>query len=173
MADMRSISVPLTSDTPAPQPSIKWWHPSSDQGMPNPGQEEKAPCNSPEELPNKKQKPLARTLRKAQCEAFSKDSEVVKAAWQTYHKTHKAMFEQEGSYDLTSVFWEMSQETSLLNVEIYKMQETWTSQQGLKATNCATKASQRDIQFFHTVIPTKLPNIMELKGIHSLEALYQ
>ena len=68
--------------------------------------------------PHKKWKPLARTFREAQREAFSKDSEVVKVAWQTYCKTYKAMFEQEGSYDLTSVFQEMAWETSLLNVDI-------------------------------------------------------
>ena len=98
---------------------------------------------------------------------------MVKAARQTHHKTHKAIFEQEGSYDLTSVFQEIAQETSLLNVKIYEVQEAWTGLQGLKATNCTTKASQRDIQFFYMVMPTKLPNIIGLKGIHSLEALHQ
>ena len=83
------------------------------------------------------------------------------------------MFAQEGSYDLTSVFWEMACETNLLNTEIYKMQEVWTSQQGLKAANHAAKASQRDIQFFCMVMPTESPNIMGLKGIHSSKALHQ
>ena len=32
------------------------------------------------------------------------------------------------------------------------------------------KASQRDIQFFHMVTPTKSPNFMGLKGIHSLQS---
>ena len=82
------------------------------------------------------------------------------------------MFEQEGSYDLTSVFWDIAQETSLLNVKIYEVQEAWTSQWGLKAANHAAKASQRVIQFFHMVTPTKLPNIMGLKGIHSSVTLY-
>ena len=82
------------------------------------------------------------------------------------------MFQQEGSYDLTSVFHEMAWETSLLNVKIYEVQEAWTSCQGLRAANHAAKASQRDKQFFHMVTPTKLPNIMGLKGIHSTEALH-
>ena len=87
---------------------------------------------------------------------------MVKAARQTYHQTHRAMFEQKGSYDLSSVFWEMTQETSLLDVKIYEVQETWTSWQGLRATNHAAKASQRDIQFFHAVMPNESPNIMPL-----------
>ena len=50
--------------------------------------------------PHKKWKPLARNLLEAQWEA-------VNAARWTYHQTHRTMFEQERSYDLTSVFWEM------------------------------------------------------------------
>ena len=76
------------------------------------------------------------------------------------------MFAQEGSYDVTPVFWEMAWETNLLDTEIYEVQEVWTSWWGLKATNHAAKASQRDMQFFHTVTPTESPNIMGLKGIH-------
>ena len=98
---------------------------------------------------------------------------MVKAARQTYHKTHRAMFEQEGSYDLSPVFCEMAQETSLLNVKINKVQEAWTGWQGLRVANCATKASQRDIQFFCMVTTTESPNIMGLKGIHSHKALHQ
>ena len=58
----------------------------------------------------------------------------------------------------------MTQETNLLNVKIYKVQEAWTGQWGMKAANHAVKVSQRDIQFFCMVMPTKSPNIMELKG---------
>ena len=47
-------------------------------------------------------------------------------ATQTYLKTHRAMFQQEGSYDLTSIFQEMVQETNLLNIKIYEVQEAWT-----------------------------------------------
>ena len=39
-----------------------------------------------------------------------------------------------------------------------------TGWQGLKAANHAAKASQRDMQFFCTVKPTELPNIMGLRG---------
>ena len=75
-------------------------------------------------------------------------------ARQTYHKTHKGMFQQEGSYDLTSIFLEMTQKTNLLNIKIYNVQEAWTGWQGLKAANHAAKASQRDIQFLCMVMPT-------------------
>ena len=93
--------------------------------------------------------------------------EIIKAARWAYHPSHRGMFAQEGSYDLMSIFKEMAQETNLLNVEIHKVQEVWSGGQELKATNCAIKASQWEIQFFHAVLPTELQNIMELKGIHS------
>ena len=53
--DTGSILAPLTlsvSDTPVHQPDIKWCCRSSDQGMPNPGQdEEEAPDDMPEDPP--------------------------------------------------------------------------------------------------------------------------
>ena len=83
------------------------------------------------------------------------------------------MFAQEGSYNLTLVFREMAWEANLLNTDIHEVQKVWVGRQELKAANCVTKASQRDIQFFHTVSPTESPNIMGLKGIHSPKALCQ
>ena len=53
VTDTGSIPAPLAlsaSDTPAPQPDIKWWCHSYNQGMPNPGlDEEEAPDDTPEE----------------------------------------------------------------------------------------------------------------------------
>ena len=81
-----------------------------------------------------------KAFKEAQHETFSKDLGVVWAACQNYCKAHKAIFEWEGSYDLTSVFWQMARDTNFLNPEIHKVQEVWTGQQGLKATNHAAKA---------------------------------
>ena len=120
-----------------------------------------------EEQPYQRQKygrPLARLLKESHQEAFSKDTEIVKAARQAYHLSHKGMFTQEGSYDLTLIFRQMAQETNLLNAEIHEVQEVWASGWELKAANHAAKASQWDIQFFHTVSPIESPNIMALKG---------
>ena len=68
--DTGSIPAPLTSsasDTPVPQPSTKQWCCSSDQGMPNPGQdEEEAPDDMPEEPPHKKWKPMVKAFKEAQ-----------------------------------------------------------------------------------------------------------
>ena len=43
MADMGFVSAPLALDIPVPKPNIKQWHPFSDQGMPDLGQDEEAP----------------------------------------------------------------------------------------------------------------------------------
>ena len=88
---------------------------------------------------------MFKASREAQQEAFSKDSELVKAAQQAYCKTHRVIFEQEGLYDLTSVFWQMACDTKLLNSEIHEVQEVWTGWRGLKAANCAAQTSPKDI----------------------------
>ena len=71
----------------------------------------------------KDERPLGRPLKESCWEAFSKDMEIIKAARWAYHPSHRGMFDQEGSYVLTSIFKVMAQETNLLNVEIHKVQE--------------------------------------------------
>ena len=93
-------------------------------------------------------------------------------AWLAYCKAHKVIFEQEGSYDLTLVFQQMALDTNHLNSKIHKVQEVWTSQRGLKAANYAAQTSPKDIHFFQVASPSESPNIMGLKGVHSLEAVH-
>ena len=93
-------------------------------------------------------------------------------AHQIYSKAHKAIFEQEGSYDLISVFQQMARDTNLLNIKILEVQEVWTGQRGLKVANHAAKASSKGIQLFCMVSPNESPNIMGLKGVHSPKALH-
>ena len=96
--------------------------------MPNPRQNEKeAPDDMPEDPLCKKQRPMVKASKEAQCEAFSKDSRVIRVAQWTYCKVHKAIFKQERLYDLTSVFQQMARDINLLNSEIHEVQEVWTS----------------------------------------------
>ena len=60
-------------------------------------------------------------------EAFSKESDVVQVARWAYQKPHQANFEQEGSYDLSSIFCQMAISTNLLSTKVYEVQETWVS----------------------------------------------
>ena len=138
----------------------KLWHLSSnlEAAASRAEEEEVASLDiSKEEGPHQKWKerrPLVKLFKESHWEAFSKDSEDRKVAWQAYHPCHRGMFVQEGSYDLTPVFQEIAWETNLLNTEIYEVQGVWTGQQGLKAANHATKASQKR----YTVFPQSNAN---------------
>ena len=173
-----TASSPTVPGMPAPPSRTKQWGPSSyKEAEASRVEEEEAASQDAfqEEHPHQKWKerrPLAKLLKESDWEAFCKDSKVVKVTRQAYHLSHRGMFVQEGSYDLTLVFWKIAQETNLLNAEIYEVQEVWTGQWGLKAANCTAKASQMDILFFCMVMLTKSPNIMGLKEIHSPEALH-
>ena len=58
------------SDTPAPQPGIKWQHHSFDQGMPNPGQDEEEVLMTCPKSPPQKQKPMVKASKEAQQSPF-------------------------------------------------------------------------------------------------------
>ena len=79
---------------PVPQMGTKCWHHSLDQGMPGLRQEEEEMVDiddPPKEHPHHKQKEwrLAVKALKEPCwEAFSKESEVMKAAKWAYYKAH-------------------------------------------------------------------------------------
>ena len=111
-----------------------------------------------------------RPLRENCQEAFSKESELVRAARCDYCKTHWPNYEHKELYNLSSTFREMATATNLMGSEVH---EVWTGWKDLKATHHVAKASPRDICFFRVMPPTKLPKIMGLRGIHSLEALQQ
>ena len=96
----------------------------------------------------------------------------MKVARWIYQKAHQANFEQEGLYNLSSIFYQMATSTNLLNSKVYEVQETWVAKKDLRAANWAARASPKDINFFQIISPKELPKIMGLKGIHSSEALW-
>ena len=63
-------------------------------------------------------------------------------------EAHQAKFEQEGSYDLSSVFHQMVISTNLLNTKVHEVQETWGGQKNLRTTNQVARASLKDLHFF-------------------------
>ena len=135
IADRGLVLTPPTPSvlgTPVPQVGGKCQHHSSDQGVPTPEgplQDEEEAGNideEPEECPHRKHKE-GKALKDPQREAFSKDSDVMKAARWAYQKAHGANFEQEESYDLSSIFCQMAISTNLLSTKVYKVQETWTA----------------------------------------------
>ena len=110
---------------------------------------------TPEEQPHQRQKngrPLAKLLKEGCQEAFSKDTEIIKAARWAYHPSHKGMFTQEGSHDLTSIFREMAQETNLLNAEIHEVQEVlgwWVGTESCQM--CCKSLPKGNTIFLHSI----------------------
>ena len=96
---------PISSalETPTPQLGREHQHCSSDQGAPTlkgPRQDKEEAANNedmPEECPHRKCKE-GKALKEPQKEAFSKESNIMKAARWVYQKTYQANVWQEGSY---------------------------------------------------------------------------
>ena len=118
-----------------------------------PRQDEEEAANddkAPEECPVRKCKER-KALKEPRKEAFSKECGIIKVARQVYQKAHWANFEQEGSYNLSSVFHQMATSTNLLNAEVYEVQETWGGQKDLRTANWVARASPKDIHFFQII----------------------
>ena len=178
VTDRGSVPVPPTQSalgTTVPQVGRKCWCHSSDQGVPTLRQDEEEAANiddMPKEHPCRKQKEgmlAGKALKEAQREAFSKESDMVKVARWAYQKVHWANFEQEGSYNLSSIFCQMATSTNLLGTEVHELWRPWgakrisgllTEQHGLlqKTSTSGSSCPQS-------------PKIMGLKGIHSSKAL--
>ena len=160
---MPAVSIPSVSETPAPLTSAKWWHHSFDQGVSMPRQEETEELdNTPEEPPHwkwKEGRSVVRPLKEYCQEAFSKESQLIRAARQGYYKTHQPNYECEGSYNLSSTFREMATSANLMGSEVH---EVWTSQKDLRATHCMAKTSPKGIHFFRVISPTNPPKIMRI-----------
>ena len=110
-------------------------------------------------------------LKENHWEAFSKESEPIRAARWDYYKTHWPNYEHKGSYNLSSTFRYMATSTNFMGSEIHEVQEVWTNWKDLRIAHHMDKISAKDIHFFRVVPPTELPKIMGLRGIHSPEGL--
>ena len=112
------------------------------------------------------------SLKGDQQEAFAKDSLLVQKAMEDYFKAHHPHFNHETLQDLSNLFQDMIMSTDLLNSEIFKIQEKWTRQEDLQATNDPSKALPKGLQFFQTISLMELPKVMGLEGIHHPDALH-
>ena len=106
--------------------------------------------------------------RKSLRSLLLKESKHVRVARQDYYKTHQPNYEHEGSYNLSSTFRDMATSANLMGSEIH---EVWISQKDLRVTHHVAKTSPKDICLFRVMMPSELPKIMGLRGIHSPKAL--
>ena len=132
-----AASIPSVLETPAPQAGAKHWCYSSDQGVPTLRQEEEEMADI-DDIPKehachkwKEGRLVAKALKEPHQEAFSKESEVMKAAMWAYYKVHWPNFEREASYDLSSMFWQMATSTNLLGTTIHEVHKSWGGQKDL------------------------------------------
>ena len=86
---------------------------------------------------------------------------------------HHPNYNHEGSHDLSHTFREMATSTGLMGSDVYEVQEAWTGQRDLWVAHCVAKNSPRTSTSFGWCLPTELPKIMGLKGIHSPKALHR
>ena len=164
---------PTTSAEPTPSLGIKQWHHSLDQEVTSPWSGDEEATGTSEEPPCHKQRnrmPLAKLLKGRQWEAFTKDSNLVQRArgptlgWTALILTVRF-------HMICLIHFRKWHSAGLRGLDIYEVQDTWMGQKDLCTANHAAKTSQRNIQFFCMVTATKLPSIMGLEWIHSLEDL--
>ena len=97
--------------------------------------------------------------------------DLVQVTRQRYFEAHHPTFDQEGSHDLSGLFWEMITSANLLDSELYEIQEFWTRQKDLQYAHHVMKSTLKGLWFFHLMFPPELPKVMGLKGIHHPDAL--
>ena len=104
-----------------------------------------------EELPHprlKDETPFKKSLKGSWQEVFAKDSDLVWQARKDYFKTNCPHFNWETSCDLSDVFWDIISHVSLLDSQIYKIQEAWAGQPNLWCANDALKTSPKESAVF-------------------------
>ena len=147
--------------------------PTSKQQCCSSGEEATGPATPTEEPTHQKQKEgkFLMGLKENCQEAFCQDSNLVWVTRQRYFEAYHPTFNQEGSHNLSGLFWEMITSADLLNSKIYEIQEVWTGQKDLQYTHSGLRGLLKGLQFFHPVSPLELPKVMGLKGIHHPNAL--
>ena len=92
-------------------------------------------------------------LKESHQEAFCWDSDLVCITRQRYFEAHHPSLHQEGSHDLSGLFWEMITSVDLVDSKIYEIQEVWTRQKDLQYANHALKEFVKGSAIFLSCIP--------------------
>ena len=160
--ELTRTASPIMSETLTPAMGTKQWHCSSswEVASSRSGEEEATVLDvTLEEQPHwrwKDGRALAKLLKRSCCEAFDKDSDLVKVTRLAYFNAHHPEFNHESSLDQSQMFWEIANSAGLLHSDIYKVQDVWTGWKDLWVTHHMARSSLK---------------VMGLKGIHSPKAL--
>ena len=74
-------------------------------------------------------------------------------------------------YDLSDIFRELAESTSLLGKFIHEIQLSWTGPDELKQANYALWSMPKGLRFLRVVPTMESPKVMGLMGIHDSDAL--
>ena len=175
---------PLVGEQPpaaaSPKPVPKWspqpkrWHPLPElQGSTS--MDETSPWAMQEGLSSSKRQEISiwfASLKPSDVEAFSQDSNIVKEARSHFFSNHSCNWVHDGTNDLTEIFKELAESTSLLGEALYEIQLSWTGPEELKQANCALQSLPKGLRFLRVVPATESPKVMGLMGIHNPDALW-
>ena len=115
--------------------------------------------------------PLHKALTRSHQEVFSQDSHLVRKTREEYFWSHCQNFNNENSCYFTDVFRCMIETAGLLGSAIYEIKEAWTERDELWQANYVLRTLPKGLKFFRVVSPSEPPKVMELMGIHNLDAL--
>ena len=110
-------------------------------------------------------------LKPSHVEAFGQDSDLVKEAREAFFLKHSYNFINEGTHNLSEIFWQMATNTTLLGTLIDKIEVSWMGPDELKQANYALRTLPKGLKFLHVVPPSESPKVMGLMGIHDPDAL--
>ena len=109
-------------------------------------------------------------LSKSHQEAFNRDSRLVQKAREDYFWANWLHFNNKNSSDLTGIFQNMIESTSLLGSETFEIQETWMGWHDLEYANYVLKTLLKGLNFFCPVSPSESLKVMGLTNIHHPDA---
>ena len=112
------------------------------------------------------------SLKPSHVEAFLQDSNIVKEARSCFFSNHSYNWVHDGTNDLSDVFKELAESTSLLGEAIYEIQLSWTRPEELKQANYALQSLPKGLRFLRVVPTLESPKVMGLMGIHNPNALW-
>ena len=115
--------------------------------------------------------PWYRALKLSCAKAFSWDLDLVKEAREAFFLKHSYNFINDGTYNLSEIFWQMTTNAELLGTLIHEIQASWMGLEELKQAYYALRALPKGLKFLCVVPPSESPKVMGLMGIHNLDTL--
>ena len=176
----RTSSVEEQPAPAAPPASVPKWSPQPKRWHPSPEPVESMPLDrttskvTPVGPPSSKWQqtlPWNRALKPSCVKAFSQDSDLVKEAREAFFSKHSYNFIDDGTHNLSKIFWQMATNVELLGTLIHKFHTSWMGPEELKQANYALRALPKGLKFLCAVPPSESPKVMGLMGIHDPDAL--